>query len=163
MQSCYSISATFHPKRGGKKKTHFCPLFFLFFPPRNPNRITHRNRSTAPITQAFTLIDLICSLQAQVQKMLQLFISVFAFEQSFSSILCLPSDPVEQWVEPPTLQADLSHLPDPSYDYSVNVTAVIGENISDPSPEDPLDFSYYWSSSASQICEWWSQYLPSSF
>ncbi|KAM7408467.1 hypothetical protein PAMA_002272 [Pampus argenteus] len=53
------------------------------------------------------------------------------------------------WVEPPTLQADVSFLSDPSDDYFLSVTAVIGHNKSD---SEEIDFSYYQNSQASQKC-----------
>lgn len=57
-------------------------------------------------------------------------------------------------MEPPTLQANLSNLPDPAYEYFVTITAVIGENTSDPSPDGGFEFSYFRNSLASLICEW---------
>ncbi|XP_061913971.1 interferon gamma receptor 1-like isoform X2 [Entelurus aequoreus] len=56
------------------------------------------------------------------------------------------------WVDPPHLQADVSFLSDPDNDYSLTVTAVLGENQSEPAPADGIDFSYYRNSPASQIC-----------
>ncbi|XP_061824784.1 growth/differentiation factor 10b [Nerophis lumbriciformis] len=56
------------------------------------------------------------------------------------------------WVDPPHLQADVSFLFDPDNDYFLTVTAVLGENQSEPAPADGIDFSYYRNSPASQIC-----------
>ncbi|KAM7385388.1 hypothetical protein PAMP_001474 [Pampus punctatissimus] len=54
------------------------------------------------------------------------------------------------WVESPNLQADVSFLSDPSSDYFLTVTAVIGHDKS--SSSKPIIFSYYQNSQASQIC-----------
>nr|XP_057915109.1 interferon gamma receptor 1-like [Doryrhamphus excisus] len=56
------------------------------------------------------------------------------------------------WVEPPNLQADVSFLSDPSNDYLLTVTAVLGEDQSDPAPADGIIFSYYMDSPATQRC-----------
>ncbi|XP_078128479.1 growth/differentiation factor 10b isoform X2 [Sander vitreus] len=48
------------------------------------------------------------------------------------------------WVDPPAeLQADLSFLSDPSNDYYLTVTAVMGQNESIPAPHDGIMFSYF--------------------
>ncbi|XP_054655566.1 interferon gamma receptor 1-like isoform X2 [Dunckerocampus dactyliophorus] len=56
------------------------------------------------------------------------------------------------WVDPPELQADVSFLSDPRNDYLLTVTAVLGENQSDPAPADGIVFSYYMDSPATQRC-----------
>ncbi|XP_061767635.1 interferon gamma receptor 1-like [Nerophis ophidion] len=56
------------------------------------------------------------------------------------------------WVDPPHLQTDVSFLSDPNDDYFLTVTAVLGENQSEPAPADGIVFSYYRNSQASQIC-----------
>ncbi|XP_070834272.1 growth/differentiation factor 10b [Chaetodon trifascialis] len=55
-------------------------------------------------------------------------------------------------VDSPNLQADVSFLSDPSDDYYLTVTAVIGLNESDPAPQDGIHFSYFMDSPAHQKC-----------
>ncbi|XP_075906964.1 growth/differentiation factor 10b [Nelusetta ayraudi] len=57
-----------------------------------------------------------------------------------------------QWVEPPTLQADLSQLWNPSEDYFVYVSAVVGGNKSAEAPPDWISFSYYHSTKSTYKC-----------
>lgn len=56
------------------------------------------------------------------------------------------------WVDPPTLQADVSFLSDPTNDYYLTVTAVMGSNESDPAPSEGILFSYYSQSQATKKC-----------
>uniref|UniRef100_A0A3P9I8W0 Fibronectin type-III domain-containing protein n=1 Tax=Oryzias latipes TaxID=8090 RepID=A0A3P9I8W0_ORYLA len=55
------------------------------------------------------------------------------------------------WVEPPTLEANLSHLSDPENSYWVTVKAVM-ENQSEPLPDGGIEFSYSKLSPVSQHC-----------
>lgn len=57
-------------------------------------------------------------------------------------------------MNPPDLQADVSFLSDPSDAYVIAVTAVIGQNESEPAPADELSFSYFMNSPAKQECEY---------
>ncbi|XP_070771979.1 growth/differentiation factor 10b [Enoplosus armatus] len=58
----------------------------------------------------------------------------------------------ELWVEPPTLQADVSFLSDPNDAYFLTITAVIGPNESADTPPDGIVFSYFMDSPAKQKC-----------
>lgn len=58
--------------------------------------------------------------------------------------------PKTLWVNPPSLQADLSFLTDPNEDYYVSVTAVV-EGTESASPKG-ISFSYYEDSPVSQKC-----------
>ncbi|XP_023148957.1 interferon gamma receptor 1-like [Amphiprion ocellaris] len=56
-------------------------------------------------------------------------------------------------VEPPDLQVELPPLTDPSIEFYVTVTALMGEEKSEPDPsEDGITFSYFKDSSANQKC-----------
>ncbi|KAI3363354.1 hypothetical protein L3Q82_011979 [Scortum barcoo] len=56
------------------------------------------------------------------------------------------------WVDPPNLKAVLPVFSDPSYDYFVSVTAVVGENNSDATPPDGIRFSYFKNSQEEKKC-----------
>uniref|UniRef100_A0A672JJB0 Uncharacterized protein n=1 Tax=Salarias fasciatus TaxID=181472 RepID=A0A672JJB0_SALFA len=57
------------------------------------------------------------------------------------------------WVEAPAREADLSFLSDPSEAYFLTVTAVDGDQESDPSPsEDGITFSYFKDADVNHIC-----------
>ncbi|XP_029376972.1 growth/differentiation factor 10b [Echeneis naucrates] len=56
------------------------------------------------------------------------------------------------WVEPPTLQADLSFLSDPFSSYLIDVAAVVGENESITAPTDGISFSYFQDMQTIQKC-----------
>lgn len=64
-----------------------------------------------------------------------------------------PSPAQNLSVHPPTLQADVSFLSDPSNAYHLTVTAVIGQNESQPAPPGGITFSYFMNSQAKQKCE----------
>uniref|UniRef100_UPI0037E80C85 growth/differentiation factor 10b n=1 Tax=Semicossyphus pulcher TaxID=241346 RepID=UPI0037E80C85 len=64
----------------------------------------------------------------------------------------LTRPPVEHWVEPPTQQISLSSLCEPSEDYYLSVTAVVGDNESESAPPEGINFSYFMDSQASQKC-----------
>uniref|UniRef100_A0A8C7X1G3 Uncharacterized protein n=1 Tax=Oryzias sinensis TaxID=183150 RepID=A0A8C7X1G3_9TELE len=66
-------------------------------------------------------------------------------------VLLLSSCTEPLWVEPPTLEANLSHLSDPENSYWVTVKAVM-ENQSEPSPDGGIEFSYSKLSPVSQHC-----------
>ncbi|KAM9848160.1 growth/differentiation factor 10b isoform 2-T2 [Aulostomus maculatus] len=56
------------------------------------------------------------------------------------------------WVTPAALKANVSFLSDPSDDYFLTVTAVVGLNESEPAPNDGIVFSYFMDSPAPQKC-----------
>lgn len=60
--------------------------------------------------------------------------------------------PSELWVHGSKLEADVSFLSDPSDDYYLTVTAVIGQNESDPAPQEGIFFSYFMDSPSHQKC-----------
>ncbi|CAK6967102.1 interferon gamma receptor 1-like isoform X1 [Scomber scombrus] len=68
------------------------------------------------------------------------------FSVNYSS---LDDPPSVLWVEPPTLQADVSFLSNPNTDYYLVVTAVLGQN---ETSSDGIDFSYFKDSQATQKC-----------
>ncbi|XP_070697296.1 interferon gamma receptor 1-like [Pempheris klunzingeri] len=73
------------------------------------------------------------------------------FKVDIGSVLKI--SPSVLWVNStPPLQVDLSSLSDPSNDYYLTVTAVIGQNESEPAPQNGLSFSYYQDSLAEQKC-----------
>lgn len=79
---------------------------------------------------------------------------IFVFlEKPEQSPVLLPRSPDELWVDPPTLQANVSSLSDPNDDYSLDVTAVLGVNESVNAPPNGIDFSYFVSSPAKLKCE----------
>uniref|UniRef100_A0A3P8S2D3 Fibronectin type-III domain-containing protein n=1 Tax=Amphiprion percula TaxID=161767 RepID=A0A3P8S2D3_AMPPE len=60
---------------------------------------------------------------------------------------------VFHFVHPPDLQVELPPLTDPSIEFYVTVTALMGEEKSEPDPsEDGITFSYFKDSSANQKC-----------
>ncbi|XP_076599120.1 growth/differentiation factor 10b [Chaetodon auriga] len=67
-------------------------------------------------------------------------------------ILTMSRKPSQLWVNSPNLQADVSFLSDPKDDYYLTVTAVIGQNESDPAPLDGISFSYFMNSQVHQKC-----------
>ncbi|XP_067372240.1 interferon gamma receptor 1-like isoform X3 [Channa argus] len=60
--------------------------------------------------------------------------------------------PVERWVDPPHLEAELSFLGVSDNDYFLQVIAEIGQNKSKPVPEHGITFSYFKDSPAQQKC-----------
>nr|XP_033469345.1 interferon gamma receptor 1-like [Epinephelus lanceolatus] len=75
------------------------------------------------------------------------------FRVDIQSTNGLNGHPNEVWVEPPApLQADVSFLSDPSNDYFLTVTAVIGQNESDSAPEDGITFTYFKDSPVKNKC-----------
>ncbi|XP_071762685.1 growth/differentiation factor 10b [Centroberyx gerrardi] len=56
------------------------------------------------------------------------------------------------WENSPNLRSDISFLSDPSDDYYLTVTAVIGGNESDAAPAEGIKFSYYEDSPSNQKC-----------
>ncbi|KAK1905894.1 Interferon gamma receptor 1-like [Dissostichus eleginoides] len=56
------------------------------------------------------------------------------------------------WVDSPTKQADVSFLSDPSNEYIISVTAVIGQNESGSAPPDAIEFSYFKDALSERIC-----------
>lgn len=60
--------------------------------------------------------------------------------------------PNERWVEPPAKQADVSFLSDPSDEYIISVTAVIGQNESNSAPPDAIEFSYFQDALSERKC-----------
>lgn len=79
--------------------------------------------------------------------------SIIGRNESYLNLICFPSSPKMLSVHPPTLQADVSFLSHPSDAYYLTVTAVIGQNESDPAPPDGITFSYFMNSPAHQKCE----------
>ncbi|XP_051276106.1 interferon gamma receptor 1-like [Dicentrarchus labrax] len=76
------------------------------------------------------------------------FVPGLAFKVAISST---SSAPDVLWVSPPSLQADVS-ISDIDYDYFLTVSAVIGQNESDPAPPDGITFSYFHGSLVGQKC-----------
>lgn len=58
----------------------------------------------------------------------------------------------QKWVEPPTLQADLSQLSNPKNDYTVFITAVVGDSESTEAPSSGISFSYFQSTLSTYKC-----------
>lgn len=76
------------------------------------------------------------------------------------TLLGLRSETKPKWVEPPTLQVDLSKLSNPNFsylgfpnDYTVYVTALVGSNKSNSTPQQGISFSYYQNSLTHHKCE----------
>lgn len=63
------------------------------------------------------------------------------------------SPPENMWVDPPDLHANISLGTHPSDDIMLSVTAVVGQNESDPAPADGITFSYFGDSLVEQKCE----------
>lgn len=68
-------------------------------------------------------------------------------------LINLSSLPDEIWVKPPVQEADVSFLSDPNNEYFLQVTAVIGDNNSEPVPPDGITFSYFKDSPVNQKCK----------
>ncbi|KAK5908700.1 hypothetical protein CgunFtcFv8_016733 [Champsocephalus gunnari] len=60
--------------------------------------------------------------------------------------------PNESWVEPPAKQADVSFLSDPTNEYIISVTAVIGQNESSSAPPESIEFSYFQDALSERKC-----------
>lgn len=56
------------------------------------------------------------------------------------------------WVDSPSLEADVSFLSDRNDEYFLTVSAVIGENTSEPVPPDGITFSYFQGALVDQKC-----------
>lgn len=75
------------------------------------------------------------------------------FRVDIGSTADLKGYPNMIWISPPAqLQADVSFLSDPTNDYFLTVTAVIGQNESDYAPYDGINFSYFKDSPADRKC-----------
>ncbi|XP_028458983.1 interferon gamma receptor 1-like isoform X2 [Perca flavescens] len=79
------------------------------------------------------------------------------FRINISAVLSLNGAPNVVWVDPPAeppaeQQVDLSFLSDPSNEYLVTVTAVMGQNESISAPQDGIIFSYFKDSTEGLKC-----------
>lgn len=63
------------------------------------------------------------------------------------------SRPVQVWVDPPALHANVSLLTDPTDDNLLTVSAVVGQNESERAPAGGILFSYDKASLAKRKCE----------
>ncbi|NP_001347763.1 interferon gamma receptor 1 precursor [Takifugu rubripes] len=67
-------------------------------------------------------------------------------------IRSLESPKEDMWVDPPALQANISLNIDPSDDNMLSVIAVVGQNESEPAPDNGITFSYSRESLVQQKC-----------
>lgn len=74
------------------------------------------------------------------------------FRVDIGSLRGLDASRSPLWVDPPTLQADVSFLSDPSDDYLLTVTAVNGLEESETVPTEGIIFSYFQDSQAKKKC-----------